>query len=133
MAGKFKALTVLLLLAVTAIVGWNWWHHIRIHGESEPIEFSSADGTVLVGEVRLPAGPGPHPAVILVHGSGPSDSSEIDYRYNSNAFLKKGLAVLVYHKRGAGRSGGDFDTATYAHFAEDLLAGVQALRAASFN
>lgn len=128
MAGKLKALIVLVLIAVTAIVCWNWWHHIRIHGESEAIEFSSADGTVLVGEVRLPAGAGPHPAVVLVHGSGPSDASEIDYRYNSNAFLRKGLAVLAYQKRGAGQSGGDFDTATYADFAEDLLAGVRALR-----
>ena len=129
MARKFKAVIVLTLLVAIAIVGWNWWHHIRIHGASKPIEFSSADGTVLLGEVRLPSGPGPHPAVVLVHGSGPSDASEIDYRYNSNAFLKKGLAVLVYQKRGSGRSGGDFDTATYADFAEDLLAGVSALRA----
>ena len=124
-----KKLVGAILVAVLAIVAWNWWHHIRIHGESESIEFSSADGTVLVGELRIPAGAGPHPAVVLVHGSGPSDTSEIDYRYNSNAFLKKGLAVLVYQKRGSGQSGGDFDTATYKDFAEDLLAGVAALRA----
>ena len=129
MAGKFKSLIVLALLAITVVVGWNWWHHIRIHGETEPLEFSSGDGTVLVGELRLPAGPGPHPAVVLVHGSGPGELSEIDNQYNSNAFLKKGLAVLAYDKRGAGRSSGDFDTATYADFAEDLLAGVRALRA----
>ncbi len=66
-----------------------------------------------------------------MHGSGPSEFSEIDYRYISNAFLKKGLAVLVYDKRGAGGSGGDFAMATYADFTEDLLAGVRALRARS--
>lgn len=129
MARKIKSLVALILVALIALVGWNWWHHIRIHGESEPIEFSSADGTALVGEIRLPAGAGPHPGVVLVHGAGRSDSKEIDYRYNSNAFLKKGLAVLVYQKRGSGQSGGDFDTATYADFAEDLLAGVRAFRA----
>lgn len=129
MASKVKALFLPIFFTVIAIVGWNWWHHIRIHGDVDPIQFSSADGTMLLGEVRLPAGPGPHPAVVLVHGSGPAELSEVDYQYNSNAFLKKGLAVLAYDKRGAGRSGGDFDTATYADFAEDLLAGVRALRA----
>ena len=129
MKPRTKALVGAALISVLAIIAWNWWHHIRIHGEAEAIEFSSGDGTVLVGEVRLPEGAGPHPAVVLVHGSGASDASDIDYRYNSNAFLKRGLAVLVYQKRGAGQSGGDFDTATYKDFAEDLLAGVRALRA----
>ena len=119
------------LLGFGGIVGWNWWNHIRIHGTSESFEFVSSDGTVLRGEVRLPHQPGPHPAVVLVHGSGPAQLSEVDFYYNSNMFLKKGFAVLVYDKRGAGRSEGDFATATYPNFIEDILAGVRALRARS--
>ena len=84
----------LILLAAVAIVGWNWWNYYRIHGSSESFEFVSSDGTVLRGEVRLPHQPGPHPAVVLLHGSGPAQISEIDYYYDSNTFLKKGFAVL---------------------------------------
>lgn len=121
----------LALFGVVGIVGWNWWNHIRIHGSAESFEFVSSDGTVLRGEVRLPHQPGPHPAVVLVHGSGRAQISEVDYYYDSNTFLKKGFAVLAYDKRGAGRSEGDFATATYADFTEDILAGVRALRARS--
>ncbi len=125
---RIGALFGLVFLGAAAIVAWNWWSHVRIHGSVEPFKFVSTDGTVLRGEVRLPHQPGPYPAVVLVHGSGRSELSEVDYQYNSNAFLKKGFAVLAYDKRGAGRSDGDFETATYADFTEDILAGVQALR-----
>ncbi len=128
---RIACLFVLTLLAAVGIVGWMWWNHIRIHGSSEPFEFVSFDGTVLRGEVRLPHKPGPHPAVVLLHGSGPAQISEVDYYYDSNTFLKKGFAVLAYDKRGAGQSDGDFATATYADFIEDILAGVRALRARS--
>ena len=128
---RIAALVGLILLAAVAIVGWNWWNYCRIHGSSESFEFVSADGTVLRGEVRLPHQPGPHPAVVLLHGSGPAQISEIDYYYDSNTFLKKGFAVLAFDKRGAGQSEGDFETATYADFIEDILAGVRALRARS--
>lgn len=30
-------------------------------------------GTPLAGTLTLPSGPGPHPAVLLLHGSGPLD------------------------------------------------------------
>ncbi len=59
----------------------------------------------LGGALILPDGPGPHPAVIVVHGSGPAD------RFNSSDYATqllpdRGIAVLIYDKRGVGQSTG---------------------------
>lgn len=70
----------------------------------------SSNGFELVGELERPDGPGPHPAVVLVHGSGPQS------RYSTptsglvrEAFVDAGYAVLVWDKPGSGDSTGDFD------------------------
>lgn len=119
---------IAVLLAGAGFSGWIWYDLVRIHGSTSPIEFQSADGTILRGEIYLPKGNGPFPAIEILHGSGPHVASMPVYKIHATAFLKKDVAVLVYDKRGAGRSGGDFDKATYADFIEDALAGLQALR-----
>jgi pimeloyl-ACP methyl ester carboxylesterase len=77
-----------------------------------------------------PAGTGPHPAVVILHGSGRADGlhDAPDYRIHANAFVRQGLAVLVYDKRGLGDSQGDFSTAVYDDFAHDALSAVRFLR-----
>jgi len=136
-----RVLAFLLFAVITApagVIGWNWWNHIRIHGASAPVSFVSADGTTLKGDVYLPDGDGPHPGpegegpypgIVILLGSGPDEPQMIDYQVHANAFLKKGVAVLMFDKRGLGRSEGDFETATYADFTEDAIAAVNALRA----
>jgi uncharacterized protein len=117
------------IVAVVAVMAaWLWWSHFRMPGTVSSLAIESSDGTLLHGEFYLPHGPSPHPGVVLLAGSGPELAASLDHRGLANAFLKKGFGVLVYDKRGAGRSGGDFDTATYADFVEDGLAAVKALR-----
>lgn len=69
---------------------------IRPH-HSRPVEFTSADGTRLEGRLLVPDCPGPHPAVVSVHGSGPVNRYGGPYH---TWFLTRGIAVLAYDKRG---------------------------------
>ena len=60
---------------------------------------------VLKGTLMLPTTPGPHPAIVLAHGSG--DATRNVGAWNLH-FLRLGMAVLSLDKRGAGASGGDW-------------------------
>lgn len=83
------------------------------------------DGITLKGSLTLPAGPGPHPAVVLAHGSG---DAVRDVGPWNMFFLRQGIAVLSLDKRGAGQSGGDWKKAGMHDIAGDWLAGVRMLR-----
>ena len=91
----------------------------------DSISFRSTDGTLLRGTLFVPAGTGPHPAVVLIHGSGPSVRS--DFNYLADVFARHGIAAFAYDKRGAGASGGDASRATLSNFADDARAAVAAL------
>ena len=91
------------------------------------LEVTFSSGTVtLAGTLVLPAGPGPHPAVVLVHGSG--DGPREPLRRFADRFAADGLAALVYDKRGSGRSQGSWVRASLDDLAADALAGVRLLR-----
>ena len=67
------------------------------------ISFQSS-GATLVGTLIMPPGKGPHPAIILLHGSGPLTRYSFGpYPY---FFASLGFAVLIYDKRGTGASTG---------------------------
>ena len=96
-------------------------------GRTEPIAFSN--GSVrLSGILVEPDGNGPFPAVVFVHGSGPSTIDRPAWKAHANAFTSRGFAVLVYDKRGSGHSGGNLSTADYADLARDVIAAVKFLR-----
>lgn len=66
------------------------------------------EGATLAGTLSLPTvGATPFPAVVLVHGSG--RTTRDDQRYQRDAWLGMGFAVLAYDKRGAGESTGEYD------------------------
>ncbi len=94
-------------------------------GTEVPIRFES-DGEQLTARLDLPEGPGPHPAIVLLHGSGSDAGTE--YLYNGDFFVAHGIAALVYDKRGTGRSGGAY-TFDYQQLARDAVAAVRLLRA----
>lgn len=87
--------------------------------------FSSPDGTRLAGTILTPLAPGPHPGVVLTHGSGAQDrwgdASSIDLL--ARRFVRAGYVVLQYDKRGTGASGGDWRSASFTTLAADALAG----------
>ena len=83
-------------------------------------------GLQLAGTLISPASEGRHPAVILVHGSGPENR---DYVLPWARFLiRRGVSVLGYDKRGVGDSSGDWNSATFDDLAGDVVAAFDYLK-----
>ncbi len=95
----------------------------------EEVVFRSGEVS-LVGTLVVPNGKGPHPAVVLVHGSGRQGQSNWAYRSWADLFVRQGLAVLYYDKRGIGASGGEYG-AGLSRLTEDVVAAVEFLKARS--
>ena len=102
---------------------------------AEDVRFDNpdADDVVLAGTLTLPDGDGPHPAAILISGSGPQDRNETVFGHQPFAVLadhlsRHGIAVLRYDDRGFAESTGDHGAATSADFATDALAAARYLR-----
>ncbi len=101
----------------------------------EEVSFSSG-AVSLAGTLTVPEGRGPHPAVVLITGSGPQNRDEEifgfkPFRLLADHLSRNGIAVLRYDDRGVGGSSGSVQTATSDDFAGDALAGVALLRARS--
>jgi pimeloyl-ACP methyl ester carboxylesterase len=79
----------------------------------------------LAGTLMLPAGPGPHPAIVLSHGSGPQRRWRGIFE---QLFVRRGVAVLSYDKRGVAQSTGDWRTSSFVDLADDAVAGAVFLK-----
>ena len=94
---------------------------------SKKVDIQS-DGAMISGELFLPGKPGPHPAIVLVHGGG---SNIRIIRDTPHFFAPRlahcGFAALVYDKRGTGESGGDYASSTFDDFITDAGKGVELL------
>lgn len=65
-------------------------------GRREEIAF---DGSSLVGILRVPAGPGPHPTVVLIAGL---DSTKEEFREIERSFLDRAMATFALDGPGQG-------------------------------
>ena len=63
----------------------------------------------LAGTLILPEAPGPHPAMVIVHGSGAADRH--NWEAHTQHFPSLGVALLKFDKRGVGESTGNWLTA----------------------
>jgi len=109
----------LLFAADAGTIGFDQTPH--------PVKFHN--GRVqLSGVLLTPAGRGPFPAVVLVHGAGPATHDEPAFVVHANAFVRRGFAVLAYDKRGCGASSGTLDESDYSDLAADVAAGIRYLR-----
>src|SRR5690606_8740980 len=101
-------------------------------GGTSPFTFD-AGGRRLSGFVDVPDGPGPHPAVMLIHGEGPTDVMRGvgDYARLRDAFREAGVASVVWDKAGSGCSTGRYRGIADLYLRSDeIVAAVDALRAA---
>lgn len=100
----------------------------------EQVTFRGGTGSVvLTGTLTRPAGTGPFPGVVLVHGSGPANR---DYEIRGHRFFqvladyltRQGTVVLRYDKRGVGNSEGTFASAGHNTLAQDAAAALRLLK-----
>lgn len=102
---------------------------------SRELSFTTADGTMLVGTLLLPAGDGPHPAALLVPGSGPVDrDSDVKRmplgvtRELAESLAASGIASFRFGKRGTGASQGSFLETTWDQARGDVRLALTVLR-----
>lgn len=98
----------------------------------EEVTFKNGDVT-LAGTLTLPPGAGPHPAVVLITGSGPQNRDEEIvgfkiFRVMADHLTRVGIAVLRYDDRGVGGSTGDVNQSTLVDFAADVAAAIELLK-----
>jgi dienelactone hydrolase len=101
----------------------------------EEVVFSNKD-VRLAGTLTLPRISGRHPAVVLLHGSGPINRDQEIFgmkcfRIIADHLTRRGIAVLRYDSRGVGGSGGDVYQFTLSDVAEDALAAIHYLKTRS--
>ncbi|MFJ7214894.1 alpha/beta hydrolase [Amycolatopsis sp. NPDC098790] len=95
----------------------------------------AADGVPLAGTLTLPAGPGPHAAVLCLPGSGKldrnSDTAKLRMdlgRPLAEKLARHGLASFRYDRRGVGATPGDWHTVGFLDNRADAAAALQAVR-----
>lgn len=98
------------------------------HDEEVVIQ-NTEDKLTLAGTLTLPKTEGPHPAVILISGSGPQNRDEEVFGHRpflvlADHLTRHGIAVLRYDDRGIGKSTGSFNSATSKDFARDAGSAV---------
>lgn len=72
--------------------------HLEPPGRRVEVPF---EGARLVGLLRLPAGPGPHPAVLMIPGL---DSTKEEFRSTERLFLDRGVATFSVDGPGQGEA-----------------------------
>jgi dienelactone hydrolase len=82
----------------------------------------------LGGMLFAPAGDGPFPAVVIIHGSGTSRRQNGWYLTLTEYLQENGIVVLLPDKRGSEKSDGNWRNASFDDLATDTLAGVQFLK-----
>lgn len=85
---------------------------------------SKAPGVMLACTLTIPEGEGPHPAMVLVTGSGPQDRDETIFGHKpflviADYFARHGVGALRCDDRGTGKSTGRFLGSTTADFSLD--------------
>ncbi|QJU58098.1 alpha/beta hydrolase [Sphingomonas sp. AP4-R1] len=99
----------------------------------EEVSVPGTGGLMLGCTLTSPQGPGPHPAVLLIAGSGPQTRDETVLGHKpflllADRLTRAGVAVLRCDKRGVGQSQGSFPNASIDDFAADAAAAFAWLR-----
>lgn len=113
-------------IEISSADGGRWRGTRTVIYHEQDVTFPTTGGVQLAGTFTVPTTPGPHPAVIMLHGSDPN------YRFRGNFvtfFASRGIAVLSWGKRGNDGSGGTLETVNIDTMAADGEAAIRWLRA----
>jgi pimeloyl-ACP methyl ester carboxylesterase len=94
----------------------------------EEIKFSNAEVSLTGVLFKPKKAEKPVPYVILVHRSGWEDRETPWYHSLAYILASKGIGVLLYDKRGTGRSTGNFSSADFNDLAEDAASAFNYLK-----
>lgn len=90
--------------------------------ESHKIKSSSV---TLSADIYKPHTEGMHPAIVLLHGS--STNLKSDYIFYADYFAKLGFEVIIFDKRGSGKSTGDYYISGYDDLIADAIACLETM------
>jgi dienelactone hydrolase len=104
-------------------------YNLSFKGNIERMTFQS-NGIEIESAIITPDGPGPHPGIVLLAGSGGShqEYDKVSMRIHANYFLSRGFAVFVYTKRGSGKNGVNYSHVTFQDLIADALAAIETFR-----
>ena len=89
----------------------------------QTLTYATHDGVALQGDLYLPAGSGPFPALVGVHGGGWIQGARSQFQYWGPYLAARGIALFAISYRFATK-----DKATYPQAAQDVLAAMQFVR-----
>jgi pimeloyl-ACP methyl ester carboxylesterase len=103
------------------------------YNEIEVAYENTAAGVKIAGTLTVPRTAGPHPAVLLITGSGAQDRDETIFNHKpflvlADYLTRREIAVLRVDDRGVGGSTTAATEATTADLAEDVRSGIEFLK-----
>jgi pimeloyl-ACP methyl ester carboxylesterase len=136
---KYGTFTMQLFADIGEMTGENkaWGPPVSLHLKrtekpatvkyaQEEVRFRNGAVT-LAGTLFKPATSAPYPVVVVVHGSGAQGREAGYYKFWGNFFASRGVAALIYDKRGVGQSSGNFESSTFDDLAGDVVEAVNLL------
>ena len=87
------------------------------------VVYCTHDGVELAGDLYLPKGGGPHPALVCVHGGGWAVGARTSFQYWGPYLAERGIALFTVSYRLAAKA-----KKTYPQAAHDVVAAVQFVR-----
>ena len=123
----FELLATLLVVAIAIISALTWSDFAASPGISpQYVSYPSTDGVTISGALFLPAGTGPFPGVVVVHGL--TDHKEYLNRV-SVELARRGIAALAIDLRDHGMSDGACTFGLPTGEVQDVVNGISFLRA----
>ncbi len=125
LGNKLWAACLVFALALVGLLLLAEQHEVKAQQHIE-LRFRH-DQNQLAGTLLLPAGQGPFPVVVLVHGDGPQTRGVDRYTQIINAHLSAGIACFTWDKPGTGDSSGDWLQQSMTQRAQETHAAMQML------
>jgi len=93
------------------------------HDQSLDLNYATHDGVALAGDLYVPSGNGPFPALVAVHGGGWIQGARSQFQYWGPYLAERGIALFSISYRFATK-----DKKTFPHAVQDVMAAVQFVR-----